>query len=306
MDGIIFEDPSRQIFRPKKSSRLARPSKDRALQHDILQSQQPGPALPDQQRSINSPCCKESAPNKHGTDDTIADQPAHDNHVCLHDLYDLSEDDEHSIDGATTRSKDPFSHAERSCQAGESKIGINSAPGSISKSISQGCPSRPGRTGQDYHHKERIDSPDPMLIDTNQHQSNRNDESAQNHSLNSLDELGSGKNERPSINTTPNHDDPISNLRNILRLNPQELPHSLHEIRDLSDSSPGDDSYHPSNTHFEAREVVWEYRPLRGYRVISGEAQVLVPWCSTWEPAGEYPKEQVNRVKRRWELQELH
>jgi hypothetical protein len=50
-------------------------------------------------------------------------------------------------------------------------------------------------------------------------------------------------------------------------------------------------------------QIVWEYGPLLAYEVRDGKPRVLVPWHSTWEPAGEYPKEEVKRVKRQYESQ---
>jgi hypothetical protein len=46
------------------------------------------------------------------------------------------------------------------------------------------------------------------------------------------------------------------------------------------------------------KEVVWEYRHLLDYRIVDGQSLVLVPWLPTWEPADEYPSEEVDRVRR--------
>jgi hypothetical protein len=45
-------------------------------------------------------------------------------------------------------------------------------------------------------------------------------------------------------------------------------------------------------------EVVWEHRRLLDYRIVNGNPFVLVPWMPTWEPADEYPSEEVDRVRR--------
>lgn len=60
-----------------------------------------------------------------------------------------------------------------------------------------------------------------------------------------------------------------------------EIPASLSEAR-----------------HDIEEEVVWEYRRLRDYRIVNGKPLVLVPWIPTWEPADEYPTEEVDRVRR--------
>jgi hypothetical protein len=50
-------------------------------------------------------------------------------------------------------------------------------------------------------------------------------------------------------------------------------------------------------------EIVWSHGHLIGYKVVKGKPYVLVPWYPTWESPDEYSKEEVGRVRRRWELQ---
>jgi uncharacterized Fe-S cluster protein YjdI len=50
-------------------------------------------------------------------------------------------------------------------------------------------------------------------------------------------------------------------------------------------------------------EIVWPYGPLRGYKVVNGKPLVLVPWKPTWELPDEYPRDEVDRVKMKWELE---
>jgi hypothetical protein len=48
-------------------------------------------------------------------------------------------------------------------------------------------------------------------------------------------------------------------------------------------------------------DVVWKYTRLRRYKVVDGKPYVLVCWCPTWEPVEEFPTEQVEMVKQRYE-----
>jgi hypothetical protein len=45
-------------------------------------------------------------------------------------------------------------------------------------------------------------------------------------------------------------------------------------------------------------EKVWEYDELVGYREVNGMAEVAVPWKVTWEPAREFPPDEVARSRR--------
>lgn len=59
----------------------------------------------------------------------------------------------------------------------------------------------------------------------------------------------------------------------------------------------------PDKWQHNVEEVVWEYGHLLHYRIVNGNPQVLVPWVPTWEPAGEYPPEDVDRVRRESQAQ---
>jgi hypothetical protein len=50
-------------------------------------------------------------------------------------------------------------------------------------------------------------------------------------------------------------------------------------------------------------EKVWEYDELVGYREVNGRAEMAVPWKLTWEPAKEFPPDEVAKIKKAWERQ---
>lgn len=50
-------------------------------------------------------------------------------------------------------------------------------------------------------------------------------------------------------------------------------------------------------------DVVWEYRALRGYKIVDGKPFVLVDWCETWEPADGFQMGEVESVRQRYGLQ---
>ena len=45
----------------------------------------------------------------------------------------------------------------------------------------------------------------------------------------------------------------------------------------------------------------WAHGPPLRYRLVNGRAEVEVPWRPTWEPANEFPEDQVAGVKASWE-----
>ena len=55
MDDIIFEDPSKQVSRPKKSSRRVLSAEERAIPDGIIQPQEREPILLNQKRNNPDP-----------------------------------------------------------------------------------------------------------------------------------------------------------------------------------------------------------------------------------------------------------
>lgn len=83
---------------------------------------------------------------------------------------------------------------------------------------------------------------------------------------------------------------------------PSNFPLSAVRSRPMSCDFPiGSDR----GQHNAENEVVWEYRHLLDYRTDNGKSLVLVPWVPTWEPADEYPPEEVERVRRQ-SLGQMH
>jgi hypothetical protein len=50
-----------------------------------------------------------------------------------------------------------------------------------------------------------------------------------------------------------------------------------------------------------SEEKVWEYDGFSGYRVVGGVPEVAVRWRFTWEPAAEFPLDEVAEMKEKWQ-----
>lgn len=70
-------------------------------------------------------------------------------------------------------------------------------------------------------------------------------------------------------------------------------------LRKLPKTNSQDGSIRGSEDDQALEEKVWEHDELIGYREIDGREEVLVPWGPTWEPAKEYPREEVDKVKKK-------
>jgi hypothetical protein len=90
--------------------------------------------------------------------------------------------------------------------------------------------------------------------------------------------------------------------------------HQLYSFSDMSTdessseentTSPrfGQNSNHDDCRQAESKseEIMWEHGRLLDYKIVNGKPYVLVPWLPTWEPPDEYSKEEVARVKQRFE-----
>lgn len=92
----------------------------------------------------------------------------------------------------------------------------------------------------------------------------------------------------------PNLSSENTSLMKVRKSNPRLCA----ELQETSDER--NDSQDEGQT---LEKKVWEYCELLGYREVNGEPEVAVPWKFTWEPAGEFLRDEVAKVKKEWERQ---
>jgi hypothetical protein len=78
-------------------------------------------------------------------------------------------------------------------------------------------------------------------------------------------------------------------------------------ISETEDVTATDREY---DNRFEAdgrseEEKGWEYDGFSGYRVTGGTPEVAVCWRPTWEPAVEFPPDEVAKMEEKWQRSKL-